>query len=420
MHVLFITANKRFLEENSEERQLLLMMGEVTETLHTVVVTSRFDGYKTQELTARNWIYPTNSFPSYMRYFDILATATREATWQGDFHIDIILSDDPYLCGWAGLRLARKFGRAWMLNVHEYVWGRAFFGGFSLTRAIPIKALLQDATHVCVFSPRARIHLERFASEVEKQKLFSIPALYTAPTTTATIDIKAKYPEFNYTLVAFAPYNSSVDRALRTLKILRAQYPKAGLVFVTWSSEHTRTLRAARRAGLGEWVRVEEAPKNTFPFIHASACLYVASGDEEDDFLIHAASASCPLVALRSPISESIIEHGTNGILVDESPPQALAGGVRTLNETPGLREKFHVNASMRILSAIPSRESIVEVLRAALTFPIDTSEPMPKEPDTLKEFVHIPTLWERVVAWRKEHIHGPRIYKVEKPKKKL
>jgi hypothetical protein len=169
MHAVFITSNKRYFDPASVERQFLLMLSEVYSTLHTVVLTR--PGYAIEQVNDHTWLYPTNTYLPGMRYFDALYVVRKQVAWGGQLYADVIISDDPFVSGWVGLKLASTYDRAWLVHVYDFYWKRPLRKRLFRWPALPLSAVLEGATRICVFSNRAQIYLESAANETQKEKL---------------------------------------------------------------------------------------------------------------------------------------------------------------------------------------------------------------------------------------------------------
>lgn len=410
MHAVFITNNRRYFDAASEERQFLLMLSEVLSTLHVVVLTP--PGYKIEQVNDHTWLYPTNTYLPGMHYFDALYMVRRQVSWGEQLYADVVLSDDPFVSGWVGLHLASKYACAWILNVRDFYWKRPFRERFLRWPILPLSAVLEGATRICVFSQRARIYLEQAVNEIQKEKLRVLPELLLQPQgAVASIDLKVRYPEFNFVIVACAPSaRRTLDVLLGTLALLRVRYPKAGLVLFSAQKDERRIVRRARAYKVQEWVRFVQTQPGMFPFTQASVFLYLHMGEEEDSVCIRAATASCPIIAIQSPISQKVIEDRVNGLFAADTQPSTLSTAIRTFNEMPGWRERFQVNANMHIETSLPTREHTVALLREALTFPYVERPPVPPKPDheLFADITRTPTLKERLLAFWKRNTHLP------------
>ncbi len=375
MHILFITANKRYLDESSEQRELLSMMSDVTESLHVVVLNTRGSGYENQKIGERTWLYPTNSLFRFMLYFDGLSTIRHQVMWQDELHADVILSDDPKIAGWLGMRMASLYGRVWMVNLHDYYWDieTSVPNLFSRYTIVPLKDVFLNAFRIIAFSERVAIYTQSSgATDEDKAKVVVFPEIYTAPTAAASMDIKLKHPEFNFIVLNYLPRNSDkLPIALEAMMILHHSYQRSGMVIMTNRKPTSSMLSQVARANAADWVRFEVIEPESFPYTNANVYLYLNGGEEEDAMFIRAASTgSLPIVAAQSVVSEKILNNNVNGLIVFELTSQTIANAIRKLNEIPGLREMFRVNSGLLLQQQIvPSREELVQKLKEYFTF---------------------------------------------------
>src|SRR3989344_2035484 len=210
MHILFITANRKFLDEKSEEATLMRAMVSAAEVLHVVVFTLRRHGYATKKIGDNAWIYPTNSFFSLLHAFDAWRIIRLELLWQGQFRAHIIHSDDPFVGGWLGFFLAWQQGRVWMVNLHKYFWeyDSLWHSIWTRLRIIPVSWIMANAEQVCVFSERVRLYLSDAASPLQQKKIRSFQKIYDPAAirnALVTLDLKKKYPAYNFLILIAAP-----------------------------------------------------------------------------------------------------------------------------------------------------------------------------------------------------------------------
>lgn len=408
MHVLFITSNRKFLDETSEEALQLQAMVESAEALHVVVFTLRYHGHQIRKIGPNAWIYPTNSLLSPLCVFDAWRTIRLQVVWKGQFRVHVIHSDDPFAAGWLGYILARRNERAWVVNIHCYLWGYDSLWhalGVRLS-SVPVSWIMRYAEHVCVYSEQARLYLMEVTSSESRKKIISFQkrydpaALRRAP---ITIDLRQKYPEYNFIILVCAPLTVgghvglAIDMLARLHRI--PGYGRAGLVVVGRGPLRSVHELKARTLGVKQWVRFEHAAKDLASYCKsANVLLYLASGPEEDENVITAAAAGCAIVALPSAIASGIIRDGENGLIVQDANDESLTIAIRRFNEVPGLRERFKLNSAMHLgESYIATTQSLAEQLRLAWSF-----EEAPPEEAHLEHELSFPGAAEAgKQAWR-------------------
>jgi hypothetical protein len=76
------------------------------------------------------------------------------------------------------------------------------------------------------------------------------------------------------------------------------------------------------------------------------------------------------MIALPKRLASQIVKDGETGIVVTEETPLMLVTAIRYYNETPGLRQRYQVNAGSTVSDAYTgSSNSFVAQLQAAWSF---------------------------------------------------
>ncbi len=375
MHILFITPDDRYLEETSEQRELLKMMSDVSESLHVVVFAKRSRGFQNQKLNEHTWIYPTNSFFRFLFYIDGRSVIRHQVLWQDELHADVILSDDAGMAGWLGLSVAARYGRVWMVALHDFYWDiePSLWRLFRRYTVVPLKDLFKNAFRIITFSERVTIYTQHAAStDEERSKILPFPEIYVAPRVGTTTDIKQRYPEFNFIVLHYVPRGSgTLGLMLESMSMLRQTYPKSGLVVMLDRAPTLGQRTEVERWRAQSWIRFEVVPLGSLPFTNANAFLYLNGGEAEDTMLVRVvATGLAPVIATHSVVSERLLNNNVNGFLVSRPTADTIVSAIRTMNETPGMRELFRVNAGLLLQKQIiPTREAVTARLKECLSF---------------------------------------------------
>lgn len=379
------------------------MLSEVSESLHVVVLTMRSDGFVDGAFDNHTWLYPTNSSFKAFRYFDALSTIRRQVLLHGTLQADLILSDDAVMAGWLGLQVASKYGRVWMVNLHDFYWdykqslSRVLFN----YTAVPLQDLFKNAYRMLAFSERIAIYAEGAAkTEEEKAKITLFPALYAAPLPSTSTDVKVRYPEFNFVVLCyFPPASDTWSLMLESQKLLRQQYRKAGLVVLTNKKPSRSLLAQVRGLGIEDSVRFEVVDNESQPPTNANVYLYLGGGEDEDSMFLRAvAMGQTPIIAADSVITQKILSDNVNGLVLKALEPKVIADTIRKLNETPGMRESFRVNANLLLQQKVtPPREEMLAILREFLTFEYAPADVQDKEKYLFEHLTKKHSFFERV-----------------------
>lgn len=387
MHVLFLTTNKEFLKDSGGERQLLEGLQHAAEVLHVVVLTKRRDGYVAKKLDEHTWVYPTNSVFGF-GVWSMVRLARFQLYWQGEFRAHVVYSDDVRTSGWAGAWLAFWYDKVWVVNVRTYEWGvralhRRLFGFFG---TMPLRLVLSLAHKVCIFSDLTRLYLSITAAHHEN-KIVVFPRLYDTEELekeSVSVDVKTKYPHITFSLLIASKlgYTKRISLVFSILALLQKNqyYAKAGLIVVALGgSTFLWRLRAGLR-GLWGWVYFVHPQELGSYFKTTNVFLYVAGGDENEDALIRATAAHSPIIAVDSKITRVLIKDGVNGVIVQDSTPEAFVAAIVKLNQSSD-REVFRVNSSLYMAAVVPAtQQEIVASLQAlwAYTEAPPTMQEMP------------------------------------------
>jgi phosphatidylinositol alpha-1,6-mannosyltransferase len=121
--------------------------------------------------------------------------------------------------------------------------------------------------------------------------------------------------------------------------------PTIGLI---GDSERDAILAEAQRAGVGDRLRLPGpiALDRLLP-LYRSYDIFVLPtrpGEGIPRVLLEAMAGGLPIVTTRVSGIGSLITHGENGLLVDESSPEQLTAAVKTLIDTPALRQRLIAN----------------------------------------------------------------------------
>jgi glycosyltransferase involved in cell wall biosynthesis len=387
MHVLFVTSNKDFFNEDAQERLYLEGLIKASEVLHIVVITKRRDARKIKKIGDRAWIYPTNSRFSFLYLFDLIHVIRFQLVWQGKFRAHIVHSDDPGIVGWAGMLFAYWYQCVWIVNVRLYYW-RMKRSPLNRLALMPKIILFDRAYRVCVFSELTRIYLSTHTSKKAKEKIMSFPQVSEGGMIQQDTEPSSAliYPEFKFTLLVISESSetSHISLALDILLRLRQNrnYAKAGLVVVGRGLYKIPLKIRAGILGLNPWVVFENPDLSIDDYVRAVNIFLYLSGDKEnEDAFLHVAVAHCAMIALDDEVSRGVITDGANGYLISPATVDGFVDAIIRVNETPGLREQFKTNSDMRLINrSLQTSDQIAEELRKIWEYTV-APEPIPTMP---------------------------------------
>jgi glycosyltransferase involved in cell wall biosynthesis len=133
------------------------------------------------------------------------------------------------------------------------------------------------------------------------------------------------------------------DTLLRAFSKVTVEHPDVRLVLIGDGTARQSLEHLADELGITERVTFTGAlPFEEIPrYLKAADAFTFASVTETQGLVtIEAMAAGLPIVAVDGPGTRDIVEHGKQGLLV-ENDPDALAGGLHQLLSDPGQRKRF-------------------------------------------------------------------------------
>jgi glycosyltransferase involved in cell wall biosynthesis len=421
MHVVFITSNKDFFDENGKERVYLRGLIEASEVLHIVVSTKRRDRHKVTKLNDHTWIYPTNSYFTFLYLFDLIHVVRFQLLWQKEFRAHVIHSDDPGIVGWVGMLLSYWYKCVWVVNIRSYYWGshQSFLKRLTL---VPIRVLFVQAYRVCVFSEITRIYLSAHINRKGIAKIVSFPQISDRGSiqqdTTSTTETKVlAHSEFKFVLLVVSEFNKTnrVSLAFNILSRLRQNknYAHAGLIIVGRGAYKIPLKIRAAVQGLDPWVVFENpnVPIREYANI-ANIFLYLSGGKENEEAFINVAMARCAMIASSDEVSRGIISDGFNGYIISPATTDRFVSAIIRINEMPGLREQFKANSDMRLINnSMQTSTQVAEELKKIWEY---QAAPEPMRTMPILKFHPLypqktpPTLYEKTTQMLREILYSP------------
>jgi glycosyltransferase involved in cell wall biosynthesis len=301
--------------------------------LDMVVFTRRGGAPPQRELSSNAWAYGTGSSHSLSYVRDALRLSESIRCQYGA--PDIVTTQDPFLTGWTGYMLRRRWGVG--LNVQLF---SSFLDNLRWLSERPANRLFN---RLGKFIVRAADTV-RVESVVEKQHLVSlgvptarvwvIPLLYDFRRFERAdgAAIRARYMDATYReMVLFvgrlAP-EKDIPTLLRAVPLLAQKRPEARIVIVGEGRQDSNLQGLASEMGLGArvvfagGVGSEQLPS----YFHACDVLALPSNYEGiPTVLVEAAASAKPVVSTRTRNVEDVVQDGQTGYIVPVRDPVALA-----------------------------------------------------------------------------------------------
>lgn len=328
-----ISTDRNVFEEGSEARSRMLEYGMLVRELHIIVFSRRSLGLERQKIGDNVWLYPTSSFSRLLYIFDAIRIGRKALFIEAGAEIsgerivleerlaDLVTAQDPFECGLAGWRLAKKLRVPLHLQVHT-----DFLSPFFTKQSLMNKIRLFLAKFLF---PRAdggvRVVAQFIKDAISERMHFRFGAFPPISILPVYVDVDAwrnavpsfklreKYPEYTHIILVVARLEreKGVDAAIEIFASLSTSAIRnPGLVIVGTGSEMHALKQRAQALSLGERVKFEGWSDDLVPYYKAADLLLVTSHYEGYGRQIFEAAASgCPVLTPDVGIGSEIASY---------------------------------------------------------------------------------------------------------------
>ncbi len=234
LKVLMISSDRNIAVSDSAVSKRMQEYGELVEELHIVILSGSSHGLKAGKLGANVFFYPTNSTFKFLRPFNASKLGKRVVLERSFVRgQSLITTQDPFECGWAGLKVKKRWRIPLEVQLHTDPES-VYFAGFlnNLRKKISRKVLIQ--------ADSVRVVSESLKSKLEKYKLkapITVLPIYVDQEKNnnqhVDFDLHALFGWANVLLsVARLTPEKNLTFALELLAKVRKFYPDTGLVIV--------------------------------------------------------------------------------------------------------------------------------------------------------------------------------------------
>ncbi len=225
MKVLMVSTDRAICVSNSAVSERMKEYGGLVEELHIVLLSDKRHGLKEGKLSNNVWVYPTNSLNRFLRSLDAARIGKK-------IKADLITTQDPFECGWVGVKLKEIKKIPLEVQLHTDPFSPQFFGTLNLFRKFLMRGVLKKTDGV-------RVVLRSVGEEIKKR--FDVKNVYTLPifinqsrfSNLPSFNLKERYG-FNRVclMVSRLTEEKNISLALEAFKIVRKKLPGVGLVVV--------------------------------------------------------------------------------------------------------------------------------------------------------------------------------------------
>lgn len=241
MKVLMISMDRAILAPQNAVSERMKEYAKLVERLDIVLLSDRSHGLSKASLADNLTIHPTNSSNRFLRPFDAVKVG-------GKISADIITAQDPFECGWAGVRLKEMKRVPLEVQLHTNPFSKNFSGVLNSIRKTISKTVFKRADAVRVVLNSVALELtERM--HVPKEKISVLPIFVDRSRISGEpeFDLHEKYG-FKHVVLAVSRLSpeKNIEIAIKAIKDI----PDIGLVIVGSGTEENKLRKMSKDLGI--------------------------------------------------------------------------------------------------------------------------------------------------------------------------
>lgn len=373
--VLMVSSDRKLFEEGSPARARMREYAALFEELHVIVFARRRLRLKEERPLPNLFFYPTNSWGRLRYVCDAVRLGRRIVSRErlrGQSWI--VSAQDPFECGLAGYRIARKNALPLQIQVHTDIASPFFIRGSLINRVRGALArfLLPKAAGIRVVSKRIKDSLLRefglHSHRIDVLPIFvDCGRLSAAP---VAFDLKKKYPGLSPLFLSVARFSPEKDLSfgVRLLAKLRARWPDAGYLIVGEGIFRKRIEREAKRLGVSGRVVLAPWQKDLVPY-YKGADLFLQTSRYEGYglALVEALAAGAPAVSTDVGVAGELLRFSGRSFVCPVGGGRCFLEKIAQVLSAPAPRDDFEAARKLLPLVTSPDKNAYLERYRESV-----------------------------------------------------
>ncbi|MEK7176186.1 MAG: glycosyltransferase [Patescibacteria group bacterium] len=371
LKVLMFSSDRNIAVPGSAVGERMKEYGALVEELHIVLLADKKHGLKETRISKNVWVYPTNSAFKCLRPLSA-ARIGKRLVFEKKFvrGKSLITAQDPFECGWAGLRIKKKWRLPLEVQLHTDPFSPYFSGFQNTVRKFFVRTILKNADSIRVVSEILKSRILGLKSNanvyvlpiyVEKEKIENAPVKF---------DLHTRYPwHFIILTVSRLSKEKNLALAIKILGLVRQNFPDTGLIIVGSGLEegHLKTLvKNMKLEGAVEFAGWQEELASFYKT--ANVFLQTSLFEGYGLSLIEAGLSGLPVVTTPVGIA-SELEHGKNAYIFPLNsargkPEELFAQGIIDLIENNQKRENLRFNMKKTLETKLLSKEDYMAKIK--------------------------------------------------------
>src|SRR3989344_942637 len=364
MKVISIGTDRKVFEEESQVFGRNVEYASKMDELHIVVFTLKREGLTAKKI-GNLYLYPTNSFSEWLYVWDALRLSKNLISQRGLLKNTVISTQDPFQCGFVGVKLAKRFHLPLQVQVHTDFLSPYFSKSFfNKVRKIIASYVIPRASSLRVVGDMIKNSIEKKFSNL-KIPINVLPIFFNvekmAHLSTSQVDKSLNFPQLKFTVLMASRLSKEkrIDVALCAFKKVLESFPYAGLVIAGSGPEENNLKNLTKELGLTSAV-VFLGWRDDLLSLYKSANVFLLTSEYEGYgmVLVEAALSSCPIITTNVGIAQSgIFVNGVNSFVCPVGDVDAIARAILELITDNAKRELFKWKMQDSIKEKMISKE---------------------------------------------------------------
>lgn len=370
MKLLMISLDRAILTAHSPQQDKVFRYGAALTELHIILFCFGKRLPRRIMLAPAIFVYPTNHWFCYNPFYFWRAfrIALRVARLHGfDARRDSITAQDAFVTGIVGYAAKAALGLPLQIQVHIDFFNPRFrkesflhelyfrFACFLLPRADTVRVVSPSIGDYCV-------HI----LHIRPEKITVLPVcadIRKIADSSPAFDLRAQYPPHSFIALILCRFvwQKNVDCALRALRIIFTDYPRAILVIAGSGPEEGHLRNSARKLAIAERIFFVPWTHDTVSYYKgADAFLFLSRYEGWGLAVLEAMAAGLTVLATPVGCVPEFIESGTNGFVVRDDSAEDVAQALRTLMRDPERRAHMGAAARVTVFERLPAMQSYI------------------------------------------------------------
>jgi len=367
LKVLMISSDRNILVPDSAVEERMKTYGNLVEELHIVLLSDTSHGLKETKLSENVWVYPTNSLTSILRPINAARMGKRIILDKKFVRGESVITADSIECGWAGLKIKKKWRIPLEVQLHTDPFSPYFSGFQNRVRKAFARTVLAHTDSIRVVSENLKLNIVNLL-KIENSKLKILPIYVDKEkikNEAIKFDLHARYPwHFIILTVSRLAPEKNLGLALEILSLVRQRFPDTGLVIVGSGPEEKSLKLKVQSLKLEGGVEFVGWQRELASFYKtANVFLQTSLFEGYGLSLVEAGLSGLPIVTTPVGIAEDL-EHGKDAYIYPASRPDLFAEAIIDLIESNQKRENLRFNLKKTLESKLLSKEQYLSKLK--------------------------------------------------------